>query len=201
MEQMVAALKEIPGVLGICLYDSAQQITLNRMPSFFSASAWEDLGPVVAELYSQATDKLTTTTSLTLHFDTVSLVITTWQDNTAVILGESQMNEHMIAYSLGMLQQSALSSEPASLTSSQPELFFKKKIPELRQGLIKIAGPMAEIIFDDALDQWENQVDFSFDAFLCCLRDELEEQQQFDEYLSICADTVSEIKNMEGSRG
>jgi len=210
MDKAIATLKELPGVFGVCVYDADQRLIVNRMPPFFPAETLASLGALLADISSLAREKLSRASDLTLHYDEVSLIVRTLTDKTILVLGEPHMNERLVSYSLNLLGKPKTAVEPkgaeiaASKPATQPTTtanFISVYVADLKLALAKIVGPMADIIFDDAMEQWHQQGETPFGNLLLILREEINDQGQFERYLAITKKTVAEIQAWERSHG
>ncbi|EAT15470.1 hypothetical protein HTZ97_14855 [Desulfuromonas acetoxidans] len=207
MEQAIVTLKKLPGVLGVCVYDADLKVMINRMPPFLSEEVLLGLGVQLDEVMSLAREKLSDASEMTLHYDEVALFVHTFADQSILVFGEPSMNGRMVSYSLNMLSKPKIIEDGGSDKVAPPEVAppqptdFSGEIPELKQRLAKIIGPMAEIIFDDALDAWKRAGEGSFDSLLEMLRHEIDDAQKYERYLALCAETVERIRQMEQPRG
>lgn len=207
MEQAIVTLKKLPGVLGVCVYDADLKVMINRMPPFLSEEVLLGLGVQLDEVMSLAREKLADASEMTLHYDDVSLFVHTFADQSILVFGEPSMNGRMVSYSLNMLSKPKIIEDKGSDKVSQPEVTpnqpvdFSGEIPGLKQRLAKIIGPMAEIIFDDALDVWQRAGEGSFDSLMQVLRKEVDDAEKYERYLALCAETVEKIRQMEQARG
>lgn len=207
MEQVIATLKDLPGVFGACVYNAEQKVIIDHMPLFLSADTQVGLGVQIMAILSLAREKLTQIRNVTLHFDEVSLIIHTVADKTILVLGESHMNERMVSYSLDMLgktefvaagDKNRVSEAKRSATSA---VDLSAYIPSLKQGLAKVVGPMADIIFDDALNKWQRAGDFTFSGLMRVLGDEVDDAQQFDRFVALYSKTIAEVQQREKLNG
>ncbi|PLX95326.1 MAG: hypothetical protein C0620_04405 [Desulfuromonas sp.] len=207
MEQAIVTLKKLPGVLGVCVYDADLKVMINRMPPFLSEEVLLGLGVQLDEVMSLAREKLADASEMTLHYDDVSLFVHTFADQSILVFGEPSMNGRMVSYSLNMLSKPKIIEDKGSDKVSLPEVApnqpvdFSGEIPGLKQRLAKIIGPMAEIIFDDALDVWQRAGEVSFDSLMQVLREEVDDAEKYERYLALCAETVEKIRQMEQARG
>lgn len=208
MEQAIATLKELPGVFGVCVYNAEQKLIINHMPSFFPAATLDKLGKLITDIIALAREKLTNASDMTLHYDEVSLIVRALADKTILVIGEPHMNERMVSYSINILGKPKTTEDieknpaPApTATPATPAAFFINYIPELKQGLAKIVGPMADIIFDDAMNAWQQENNAPFQQLLLILREDINNAQQYERYLELCAQTIAEIREREKLHG
>jgi hypothetical protein len=206
VEQAIATLKELPGVFGVCVYDAEQNLILNNMPPSLTKELLEGLGMQIQEIISQAREKLPQLSNLTLHYDEISLIVRPHTHKTIVVIGEPKMNERMVGFSLNLLVKpkplESKNRNPVSAPEKIPaSIDVSAHIPELKQALAKIVGPMADIIFDDAMSKWQQSGGTSFKNLLEILHTELGDTQQYERYLELCSGTIAEIKQLENFNG
>ncbi|PLX96461.1 MAG: hypothetical protein C0622_14795 [Desulfuromonas sp.] len=215
MDQAITTLKELPGVFGVCIYDAGNNLVVNQMPPFFPSATLTGLGAMLTDLISLTRQKLSKASDITLHFDEISLIARFLTDKTVLVIGEPHMNERMVSYSLNMLgkpQQVSVTEtiqpapsatapaapvEPPAISSASDNSIIEPYITELKNALTKAVGPMADIIFDDALDLWQQAGATDFAAFLTTLQEEVSNEDQFDRFLEAAATEISEIKARE----
>nr|WP_320050296.1 hypothetical protein [uncultured Desulfuromonas sp.] len=207
MEQAIATLKKLPGVLGACVYDAELKVRMNCMPPFLSEEVLASLGVRMEEIMSLAREKLPDVGEMTLHYDEVALFIHTFADKSILVFGEPSMNGRLVSYSLNMLSKpkdidevDKATDEPPEKTPVQP-VDFSAEIPGLKLRLAKVIGPMADLIFDDAFSAWQSGEDSSFDGLLQALARELDDAGKFERFLALCSETVENIRLKEPQRG
>jgi len=206
VEQAITTLKELPGVFGVCVYDTEQNLILNNMPPSLTQEMLEGLGMQIQEIISQAREKLPQLSNLTLHYDEISIIVRSQDHKTIVVIGEPKMNERMVGFSLNILMKSksleSIDRNPVSVPEKIPDsVDVSAHIPNLKQALAKIVGPMADIIFDDAISKWQHSSDTSFKNLLEILHTELGDPQQYERYLELCSGIIAEIRKMEKLNG
>ncbi|WP_321532426.1 hypothetical protein [uncultured Desulfuromonas sp.] len=207
MDQAIATLKKLPGVLGVCVYDAEQKVMINRMPPFLSQEALAELGEQLKEVLALAREKLSYANEMTLHYDEVSLFVHTFADESILVFGEPYMNGRMVSYSLNMLSKPKTAEAEGGNEVAATEIKatqgvdFSGYVPDLKQRLAKIIGPMADIVFDDALTAWHRAEDPSFDHLLKILGEELDDAEKYERYLELCSEIVEKIRQWEQQSG
>ncbi len=207
MDQAIDTLKKLPGVLGVCVYDAEQKVMINRMPPFLSDEALAGLGEQLREVLALAREKLSQASEMTLHYDEISLFVHTFADKSILVFGEPYMNGRMVSYSLNMLSKPKTAeydgqNEVAATEKITPQgVDFSGYIPDLKQRLAKVIGPMADIIFDDALSAWQRGGDASFNSLLKILREEIDDADKYERYLELCAEFIEKIRQWEQQSG
>nr|WP_320116730.1 hypothetical protein [uncultured Desulfuromonas sp.] len=207
MDQAIDTLKKLPGVLGVCVYDAEQKVMINRMPPFLSDEALAGLGEQLREVLALVREKLSQASEMTLHYDEISLFVHTFADKSILVFGEPYMNGRMVSYSLNMLSKPKTAeydgqNEVAATEKITPQgVDFSGYIPDLKQRLAKVIGPMADIIFDDALSAWQRGGDASFNSLLKILREEIDDADKYERYLELCAEFIEKIRQWEQQSG
>ena len=176
------------------------------MPPFVASEALAGLGVQLLDILSLAREKLSGLSDLTLHYDEISLIVRPLSDKTILVLGEPHMNERMVSFSLNLLSKpkplEPVDKNPVPASEQAPvAVDLSSHIPQLKHGLAKIVGPMADIIFDDAMSEWQRSGAATFNNLLEILQAELGDTQQYERYLALCAETIAEIRQQEQVHG
>ncbi len=225
MEQKLDKLKEISGVFGACVYDSGQRLLINQLPPFFPVESLASLGALLTNITTRVAEKIPKGREMILYYDEVILIIRMVGGMTVLVVGEPHMNVRMVCYSLGLLSKAAVTpplvaaanvqaAEPASADPAPSEIapeptagvsadiaYVEPFVPELKALLAKAVGPMADIIFDDAVERWQRQGDNSFERFLEFLAIEIGNDDQYERYCTLIATLRTAIEEREGDHG
>ncbi len=218
MEQTIHNLKEIAGVFGVCIYERDRGLLINKMPPFFVESSLVSLGTMLTNITARVVEKMPTAAEMILHYDEVTLVVRTLGDKTVLVVGEPHMNARMVSYSLNLLNKSNFSAPPIAVTTAAASFapvnsdvaspvavvdvaVMQPYAGELKHFLTKEVGPMADIIFDDAVDRWSSGGDGSFESFFAALAEEVDDLQQFDHFCQAADGVIVGMKKDEVGRG
>lgn len=175
MLQLINELKDIPGVIGACTYSLQFGLQENNLPKIFKPEKLTAIGKQLNKLYTAGQMNFDDLSDLILNYDETIIAARKLPNNHLFFaICEPSLNQNLLSMSLNLLQEEyhddlmASKNEVSSINSSveNPEP-SKTKNPadtnltalfeSLRDHLFKIMGPMAGLIFDEAIDKWQTQ--------------------------------------------
>lgn len=175
MQQLIDDMKAIPGVIGACTYRSQEGITSNNLPSLFKDDRLHNTAKHLAKIHAAGR----------LNFPDLTEVMVNYEES-VVVFRQLNMNDHLITICdpginmnlLAMSLNLAIENMPDAAESSeaQPQKVeadtgsqdpvdidkLMKKGPmaqplqTMSKLLAKVIGPMAKIVFEDAVVRWAN---------------------------------------------
>lgn len=165
MKEIIGDLKDLSGVLGACLYHGQKGVIETNLPSIFTAEKLADLGRLLMKIHTAGRMNFHDLTDLSLHYDeSVLLVREIQKDLVIFLLCDPGFNQNLISMSLNLAQQdlrnkqiSVAAVPPPPQTPSPPTEDVLPVLDEMKAYLPKIMGPMADIIFDEAVETWQEQ--------------------------------------------
>jgi len=164
MKEIMKDLKDLSGVLGACLYQGQKGVLDTNLPSIFTVEKLSDLGRLLHKIHTAGRMNFHDLTDLSLHYDeSVILVREIKEDLIIFLLCDPGFNQNLISMSLNLAQQDLKNQQisvavpPPQETPSAPADDILPVLAEMKSHLPKIMGPMADIIFDEMLEEWQEQ--------------------------------------------
>lgn len=164
MKEIIEDLKDLSGVLGACLYHSQKGVLETNLPSIFTVEKLSDLGRLLKKIHSAGRMNFHDLTDLSLHYDeSVILVREIKEDLIIFLLCDPGFNHNLISMSLNLAQQDLKNKQisvvvpPPEKSPSAPAEKVLPVLAEIKSHLPKIMGPMADIIFDEMLEIWQEK--------------------------------------------
>ncbi len=160
MQQLVSEIKAIPGVIGACCYHSRQGLVANSLPTLFKRDRLSEIGRLLAKILAAGRLNFPDLTDLVLHYEETAIVCRPIDQNICLaILCDPGINMNLLGMSLNLAMENvspADAVEPPPTTSRQ-EAATAEPLPEaagtMRRLLAKVVGPMASIMFDEAVTE------------------------------------------------
>lgn len=168
MKEIIGDLKALPGVLGACLFHGQKGVLVSNMPTIFSAEKQEEIGKILIKIQTAGRMNFHDLTDLSLQYDEAVILVRELEKNlTIFVLADPEFNQNLVTMSLNILQQE-LKNKTVTLTESKGveevpavETSQSEKVAPvlaaMKSHLPKIMGPMAEIIFDETVEAWQQQ--------------------------------------------
>lgn len=176
MQQLIDDMKAIPGVIGACTYNSKGGVGSNNLPSLFKEEKLHDTARHLTKIHAAGRLNFPDLTEIMVNYEESVIVFRQIDLNDHLItICDPGINLNLLAMSLNLaienvLQQPASEkieeknkvSEPPA-TPDKPrvdpsELFEKGPLAQPLRAMLKllskVIGPMAKIVFDDALARW-----------------------------------------------
>jgi len=170
MQQLIDDMKAIPGVIGACTYNSQDGILDNNLPSLFKHDRLDDTARQLAKIHAAGR----------LNFPDLTEVMINYEES-VVVFRQIDLNNHLIAICdpginmnlLGMSLNLAIENvQPGTETESPAKEVEKpartapdvdtlltkgptaQPLQAMQKLLTKVIGPMAKIVFEDAVIRW-----------------------------------------------
>lgn len=171
MLQLIDELKNISGVVGACTYSPQHGLKESNLPGIFRPEKLAAIGKQFTKLFTAGQMSFSDLTELMLNYDESVVVARTMQNNDLIfVICDPSFNHNLLSMSFNLLQEELygdlLAAEDkgsvgGALESSKVKKSALKDLTllfeSLREHLAKIVGPMAGIIFDEAVDEWQKQ--------------------------------------------
>jgi len=181
MQQLTKDLKSIPGVIGASVYRSKQGIVANTLPTSFKQDQLLDIAKLLVKINAAGRLNFPDLGEVLLSFDeSVVLCRQLNSQDFLIAICEPSINMNLLAMSMnlaieelgqGELPTSAKaadarsnSSSPAPTTPTVSRKTLRTSPPlatplqVMEELLNNVMGPMAAIVFEDALDIWIKSV-------------------------------------------
>ncbi len=174
MKEIIGDLKALPGVMGACLYHGQQGVRISDMPTIFSPAKLEEIGKLLLKIQTAGRMNFHDLTDLTLQYDEAVILVRELEKNlTIFILADPEFNQNLVTMSLNILQQE-LKNKTVTLTDSKAaeevtavgtdqSAKVAPVLTAMKDHLPKIMGPMADIIFDETVETWQQETKGSVD--------------------------------------
>jgi len=166
MQQMIDDLKSIPGVIGAFGYRAKQGILCNNLPSLFKAERLTEIAKNLSKIATAGRLNFPDLTEVLINFEeSVVLCRPLGVNDCLITVCDPSINMNLLALSLNLALEdynpaaaaappvapAAPRVDPAQLRKSGP---LARPLQSMAQMLAKVMGPMAGIVFDDALVAW-----------------------------------------------
>ena len=203
MPQSIDKLKTIPGVFGACLYSPEFGLQENNLPEIFEPEKLSMIGSHLTKLHTTARISFTDLNDLTLDYDELVVVVRELNKEQLIfIICDPSFNHNLLSMSLNLLKEEVdgslndvaaitpLEEHPAETdTGIETEKVDSQDmmvlLDNLSDRLLKIMGPMAGFIFDEAFDEWKNQgpvVSSRIDKLLTLLDSKIDDPEKIEQY-------------------
>ena len=154
--------------MGACLYHPQNGVEVSNLPAIFKVARLENIGRDLVKLLSAGRVSLEDATDLLVHFEESIIVARQLAGGTLIFaICETDCNQNMLQMSFRLLEEgyrkeagsAAPTPEVAAVPEPEPVAGGAEEAPEelielLRDALAPVVGPMADLILDDAVEEW-----------------------------------------------
>lgn len=164
MKEIIDDLKDLSGVLGACLYHGQKGVLEANLPIIFTEDKLTELGKLLMKIQSAGSMNFHDLTDLSLQYDESVILVRELEENLILfLLCDPDFNQNLVSMSLNLLQQE-LKNQQTSLVQAisleHPQSRADEVLPflsEMKKHLPKIMGPMADMVFDETVEDWQKQ--------------------------------------------
>lgn len=164
MKEIIDDLKDLSGVLGACLYHGQKGVLEANLPNIFREDKLLELGKLLMKIQSAGSMSFHDLTDLSLHYDESVILVRGMEENLILfLLCDPGFNQNLVSMSLNLLKQE-LENQQTFLTQEIPRNSNQTRtdevlpfLAEMKKHLPKIMGPMADIVFDETVEDWRKQ--------------------------------------------
>lgn len=209
MNSVLNEIKSIPGITGGFIFGPTHGIVANNLPSVFKEQNLDKIGNSLDKMYSSSKSNFTDVTELSLYYEESTLIVRpVGKTSLLVIICDPSINHNLLTMILNMvadkiekigteLDQADNKNEqeqlPAPSEKISPEEFINdgplsKQLQGMQKALFKIVGPMAKIIFKDAVSIWiesNSPTSSSFPRLFDILREEINDVEKEERYFTL----------------
>ena len=198
-------LQNVPGVYGACLYHSQEGVLQSNLPSLYTDATISEIGKVLARIHTAGQMNFSDLTDLSIRYDETTLLLRKMAEDIIVFaILDPDCNQNLVTMSLNIIQQelkgkdlvSELSTPPAAPSAPAPQTPIvgatsaevEPILSKMQDSLAKVLGPMAELIFDEAVDEWKAQgggSKGSLSALIELISEEIGDDEKAKEYRSM----------------
>lgn len=204
MDHIFQEITSIPGVEGAYIYNPQKGVVDRTMPDNFKDSTLETIGKSLIKIYSTSKTTFSDVCETTLTYKEAILIIREITNNYFLIaFSEPKSNLNILAMSLDIVMEKlkAYIDTPAqdhieTISSSSKKsaipietLREKDNLSEplkiLEKSLAKVMGPMAKIVFLDAVNMWQKENEPSASTIpdlISIIRNEIDDREKIDIY-------------------
>ena len=175
MQQLIDDMKAIPGVIGACTYRSKEGILDNNLPALFQTDRLLDAARHLAKIHAAGRLNFPDLTEVMINYEESVVVFRQINSNNHLItICDPGININLLAMTLNLAIENFNENSANGIESgsADTEAGGENKPPRpdvkelLRKGptaqplqamsrlLAEIIGPMAKIVFEDALIRW-----------------------------------------------
>lgn len=171
MNNLLEELKVIPGVVGGYFINPQKGLLASNMPTIFKQPKIIEVSKQLIKVYSAGRMNFPDTSEVFINYEEMVLISKQVSPQLYLMLFcDSSVNTNMLAMSINLslesvpditAQTASTTDNTAAMTVAQMTPETVMKLPELAEplqkmaeGLAQIMGPMAEVIFEESLQEW-----------------------------------------------
>ena len=216
MNTVLDEIKTIPGIIGGFVFGVTHGIQMNNLPPVFKETNLNKIGKVLDKIYRSSKVGSPDITELSLYYEESTIIVRPLGKTAyLIIMSEPSLNQNLITMSMNMVADEiiqmgeTLDSAAENLdsnTQTQPvkeisaeEIINNSPLSEqlcgMQTALLKIIGPMAKIIFKDAINAWigsNNPSESSLPRLVEILLNEINNSEREEKYLKMIAPYVGD---------
>lgn len=202
MQEIIGDLKDLAGVLGACLYHSQKGILGTNLPTIFTTEKLLELGKLLKKIHSAGRMNFHDITDLSLQYDESVILVRELEENLIIFLFcDPGFNQNLVSMSLNLVQQELKNQpllQPAPITQESPATTtedVQKILLEMRTHLPKIMGPMADMIFEETVEAWQQEgrcTIADLDSLVKLLAEEIGSAEKISRYKEMIAPALTQ---------
>jgi len=205
MDNLLEELKAIPGVVGGYFVHQQKGVVASNMPAIFKQPKLLEISKELIKIHSAGRINFSDISETIINYEEMILIVKTVSAQLYLMFFcDSNVNTNMLAMSINLSLESMaaedLTSSPdkpkePALTVSQltpaavlesPQL--GKPLQQMSDGLAQVMGPMAEVIFEESLQEWldlgQSTVD-KLPGLLKIIKEEIGDPKKSKEYQTL----------------
>ncbi len=221
MNKVLSEIKTIPGIIGGFFFDSRHGIQAGNLPTVFKKENLNRIGAVLEKMYMMSNSGLGDITDLVLCYDESTISMRRIGKTLSfVIISDPSLNQNLLTMSMNMLAEDFRKIDAGlkefgerkeenseNLVSSIKDLSAEDVIHHsplatqlqgMQTALYKILGPMAEIIFKEAVRDWiqsEEPSETSIPGLLEILAGEIDDSVKEKKYFELISPYMNNIRD------
>ncbi|MBU1013797.1 MAG: hypothetical protein KKG99_12395 [Bacteroidetes bacterium] len=217
MNTVLDEIKTIPGIIGGFVFGVTHGIQMNNLPPVFKEDNLNKIGKVIDKIYRSSKAGSPDITELSLYYEESTIIVRPLgKTSYLIIMSEPSLNQNLITMSMSMVadeiiqmgetfdraaenRDSNTQAQPVKKEISIEEIINNSPISEQLSGmqaaLLKIVGPMAKIIFKDAIKAWIGSNDpseSSLPRLVEILLNEINNSEREEKYINLIAPYVGD---------
>jgi hypothetical protein len=175
MKLIIDELKSVPGVIGAYLFNLKTGVLASNLPGLFKEEKLVSLGRMLTKMNSAGRRSFPDIVEGTLFFEESAIVLREVSGGTCLIaICDPSFNSNLLTMSINLTLEELKNSgeradpimQPAAAAAPPPKAAVPAAnqlladgplatlLKEMQTLLSKVLGPMAQIVFQDALAEW-----------------------------------------------
>jgi hypothetical protein len=216
MNTVLDEIKTIPGIIGGFVFGVTCGIQMNNLPPVFKDANLNKIGKVLDKIYRSSKAGSPDITELSLYYEESTIIVRPLGKTAyLIIMSEPSLNQNLITMSMNMVadeiiqmgetldraaenKDSNAQTQPVKEISTE-EIINNSPLSEqlcgMQTALLKIVGPMAKIIFKDAINAWigsNNPSESALPLLVEILLNEINNSEREEKYLKMIAPYVGD---------
>lgn len=223
MNEVLNEIKSIPGIIGGFFFDAIQGIQASNLPPVFKKDNLNKIGQVLDKMYMMSKSGIDDISDIFLHYEESTIVVRRIGKTSAlIVISDPSFNQNLLIMSMNMVAEKLKTISDTfdnanenngnthgnfhtALTNlSEKEVIADSPVSErlqgMQEGLIKIMGPMATIIFKEAVRDWirlKDPSESTLPVLLEILSGEINDPEKEKKYLGIISPYIEDIKGIQ----
>ena len=219
MNKVLSEIESIPGIIGGFFFDSIQGIKASNLPPVFKKENLHKIGNVLDKMYMMSNPGLKDVSDLSLYYEESTIILRRIGKTTSfIVLSDPSLNQNLLIMSMNMMadefkiinanfenanenKEEIVENVSIVMESlSEEEVINNSPVSVQLQGmqtaLLKILGPMATIIFKEAVRDWiqsEEPSGSSIPVLLEILTNEINDPEKEEKYLTLISPYIENI--------
>jgi hypothetical protein len=215
METILEDIKCMPGVTNVFYFDTLAGITARKTSPLFTDEDLSAVGRTLMKIFAAGRDVFTDIETLRLRYNESSLLVACTGTRYLVVIHDQTLNPNLLNMTLANVFH-GMKRPPDPSTDRGSEDFsaeippeeeravknkkieaalgtdpFPKVLAIMKNSLGKVMGPMAGIVFDDALKEWIDGIDdpshVSIEKLVRKLFSEIGDPEKISDYKNLIA--------------
>ncbi len=220
MDNVLSEIKSIPGIIGGFFYDSIQGVKGSNLSAIFKEENLNKIGKVLDKMYEMSESGVTDISELFLFYEESTLCLRKiGKTSSLIIISDPSLNQNLLLMSLNMHaeelkkislkfndvneneEQIATDASPALEKISEEDVINNSSVAaelqEMQTALLKVIGPIAKILFKDAvrdLIQLQDPSKAPLPGLLKILINEINDPEKVQNYEEMVARFIADDK-------
>ncbi len=205
MNNLLEELKVMPGVVGGYFIHPQKGLLASNLPAMFKPQKLLEISKELVKIHSAGRMNFADISEVFLNYEEMVLIVKQVAPQLyLMVFCDSSVNSNMLAMSINLslegmpelvAESQPVKTSPASPTVAQltPESVMSlpelgKPLQQMSTGLAQVMGPMAEVIFEESLQEWLDLGQSSVDklpGLLKIIKQEIGDAKKGKEYQSL----------------
>lgn len=208
MQELLDEIQSIPGIVGGFVFNAQNGVLVSDLPTVFKEARLLKIGRILTKLFAKGKAGFNQLMEITLAYEETLVIVREIREGDLVILlCDPGVNLNLLTMTLNLIIEELDRPKAASPPPSDPAPTLRKASPpppaaespealmnegpmaatlaEMQAALAKVVGPMAKILFMDALEKWTRSGPVgpeTLDRLLDILDDEIADPDKSADY-------------------